>query len=746
MEQLSRLGLLEESKRAEPAPTPRKVRGSLLYLRFAAFDPNRLLGWLTPKVRFFFTPSFLILSAALILSAFATTVLEWNEITRAVGNLWRFDALALAWFTVLSVTALHEFAHGVTCKHFGGEVHDMGFLLIYFQPAFYCNVSDAWLFPQKSRRLWVTFAGAYFEIFLWSLATLAWRLVEPGTWISFAALVVMATSAIKSLFNMNPLIKLDGYYLLSDYLEIPNLRQRAFGYLMARLRNFWRAPAGEAAKVSAREARIFLLYGLLAWVYSYWLLGYVALRFGSYLVTRYQVFGLILFVGLLMVVFRHRLTYMVSRITARSKTRPEEEPDGASVSPWSIVPARLRRPVILGACLAAFLAVLYFGRMQLMVSSEFKILPVTNAEVRAEIEGIIDQIYVDEGDVVKRGDPIARLADRDLRAELQMTEATIAEKTARLKMLEAGARPEEIDLARKAVETAKTRKEFALGRYEEAKKIRAEGLAKANANLAKAKERLKYGGSYLENARQLFTEMLISKQERDKAQEEVAVREKELEQADAEMKMILADDLAEVKRLLAVAEKELEEALGNLALLLAGSRPEEIQASRAEIANREAQRSHEREQIQLTKVFSPISGVITTPKLKERIGQLVPKGELIATVHELKTVTAEIVSPENEIADVKVGQKVTLKARAYPWERFEGKVTSIAPIATKEDQGPGGLGARNVLVSCRIDNPSLLLKSEMSGRAKIYCGQRRILDLITRRFARYMRVEFWSWW
>jgi hypothetical protein len=73
-------------------------------------------------------------------------------------------------------------------------------------------------------------------------------------------------------------------------------------------------------------------------------------------------------------------------------------------------------------------------------------------------------------------------------------------------------------------------------------------------------------------------------------------------------------------------------------------------------------------------------------------------------------------------------------------------VTSIAPIATKEEQGPGGLGARNVLVSCRIDNPSLLLKSEMSGRAKIYCGQRRILDLITRRFARYIRVEFWSWW
>src|SRR5437899_9225218 len=231
----------------------------------------------------------------------------------------------------------------------------------------------------------------------------------------------------------------------------------------------------------------------------------------------------------------------------------------------------------------------------------------------------------------------------------------------------------------------------------------------------------------------------------DKAHEEVAVRDKELEQADAERKIVLADDLAEVKRLLAVAGKELDEAQGNLRLLLAGSRPEEIEATRAEIANREAQRRLEREQMQLMKVMSPISGVITTPKLRERIGQLVPKGELIATVHELKTVTAEIVSPESEIADVKVGQRVTLKARAYPGETFAGKVTSIAPIATKDDQ-PGGIGPRNVLVSCRIDNSSLKLKSEMSGRAKIYCGQRRMLDLMTRRFQRYIRVEFWSWW
>src|SRR5439155_438453 len=111
----------------------------------------------------------------------------------------------------------------------------MGFLLIYFQPAFYCNVSDAWLIAEKSKRLWVTISGPYLEIFLWALAVIIWRVTEPGTWPSAVALVVVATSALRLFINLNPLIKLDGYYLLSDALGIHNLRARAFGYLKRRL-------------------------------------------------------------------------------------------------------------------------------------------------------------------------------------------------------------------------------------------------------------------------------------------------------------------------------------------------------------------------------------------------------------------------------------------------------------------------------------------------------------------------------
>jgi len=119
------------------------------------------------------------------------------------------------------------------------------------------------------------------------------------------------------------------------------------------------------------------------------------------------------------------------------------------------------------------------------------------------------------------------------------------------------------------------------------------------------------------------------------------------------------------------------------------------------------------------------------------------KGDLVVEVHELTTISAEIAISEKEIGDIKVGQQVALKARAFPEETFAGTVTSIAPAALKEEQ-PGR--DKIVRVMTETDNRTFRLKPEMTGNAKISCGPRRILELLTRRVARYVRVEFWSWW
>ena len=736
VDRLQQFGLLESqtAPRQSRWTASGRIRGDLFYLRLKAFDPDRLLTWLLPKLRFCFTPAFLMGSAVLILFAFGLTILNGAELQRDAASLYRVETLVLIWLTILLTDFPHELAHGLTCKRFGGEVHEMGFMLIYFEPAFYCNVSDAWLFPRKSHRLWVTFAGFYCELCITAVAALIWRLTEPGNWVHVVALIMLGTSGFLTLVNFNPLIKLDGYYLLSDALEIPNLRVRSFQYLKAMIVHALFPSSGWAAKAvqkaRPRERKIYLTYSILAVLFTAWLLGSAAWWAGSSLVQSYQGTGFLLFIGLLVAIFRRPLGRSLGAVKNWLRTAPAR-----------IVSMKL--PVKSVLLLVAVVAVLFLVRMELTIAGEFTALPIQNADVRAEVEGLIAAVYVKEGDQVRQGDLIATLSDRDYRAEFNKATAEIQEKQAKLRMLKVGPRPEEIDVTRKVLVTAKTRQEQARKRYDEAIKLRAERQARAEATVDKSKERVKYAQQSLERLKPLYEKGFIARKELDEVEEPVTVRGRELEEAQASLNQVLFDDLADFQKELAVTGKELDEAQGRLSVLLAGSRIEEIEATEAEIARLTAQQHLLEEQLRLIRVVSPHAGVITTPRMKEKIGQLVSKGDLIAEVHDLNIIEAEIAVPEQEIADVQVGQRVVLKARAYPTESFEGTVTAIAPAAVRPDKA---LDQKIIRVITKIDNTSLLLKSQMSGNAKIYSDKRSITELMTRRFVRYLRVEFWSWW
>jgi putative peptide zinc metalloprotease protein len=737
---LKRIGLLEadETARERPAAARRRTRGSALYLRLSAFDPDPLLDRMIGSVSFCFTPAFVIFSAAVIVLGLGIAVAEWGDITRDLARLWSVEVILVAWIIIFAVTTAHEFAHSLTCKRFGGHVHEMGFLLIYFQLAFYCNVSDAWLFPEKSRRLWVTTAGPYFEMFLWALAVIIWRVTEPGTWPSAVALVVVATSAFKLFINLNPLIKLDGYYLLSDALGIHNLRARAFGYLRRRLSALVTWSARTSDEPTRREKQVYVTYGLLAGGYSVWLLGWVALMVGGFLTERYQGAGAMVYAGLLGLAFQNPLR----RWSARPGLRAWRE---RVSSRWKWV----KRPVRILLLLTLVLAVLFVVPWELTVSGDFSAAPRHNADVRAEVDGIIAQVYVDEGQRVRAGDLIARLADRDYRAELRAVEGQSEETRARLKMLRAGPRVEELRVTEQNVETADTRLEYARRRYEEAEQMQAGRMARAKADVATAEERLRYARNDLERSQALFAAELISRRTLEEAQERAGIRATELAATQADLGTVSAGDLgstgdmAGFRKELAVAQKEAEEARGRLRLLEAGSRPEEIEGAEATLARLLSQRSHLEAQLGLVTVRSAAGGVVTTPKPREKIGQYVKKGDLIVEVHEFATIRAEIAVPEREIGDVTVGQPVVVKARAFPERGFHGRVTTIAAAAVKEEEGWRGKVFR---VTTVLENPDLLLRPEMTGTAKIYCGERRLFDVLTRRLARYLRVEFWSWW
>ncbi|HYY60468.1 MAG TPA: PqqD family peptide modification chaperone [Burkholderiales bacterium] len=714
---LRRLGLLEGAAQARP-PAGR-VRGNLLYLRFKACDPDRFLGRLLPLFRWCFTRGFVAASAALALFAVAVAVANWPEIRQEFARFAQLHALVYAWLVLILTVCAHESAHGLACKRFGGRVREMGFMLIYFQPALYCNVSDAWMFPEKAKRLWVTAAGAWLDMVLWALAVLAWRVTEPDAALHFAALVVLATTGLRMLFNVNPLIKLDGYYLLADALDIANLRSRAFRYLR-----------GSGGASSARERRIFLTYGILAGAYTTVLLGSLAWWAAGYLVGQYHGFGFLLFLVLVSVFFRNALKRSLLALPERVRTAPA----------WFRSMSRPAKALLI--CGAA-LGVLFLVPATLSVSGGFAVRPVDNADLRAEVEGIIEAVFADEGGTVEANALVARLADHQRGAELAQTEAALREKQAKLKMLRIGPRPEDVALARQRVANTRAREVEAAGRHAEAERLRTARIAGARAAVEKAREQLALADQAETRLRPLVKQGFFSAAKYDEAEAEMAVRRNALEEAQASLRYAQTGELREWRENLALARSARTEAERELERLLAGSRPEEIEATEAEIASLEAKRGLLADQIRRLEIRTPHAGVITTPRLKEKIGQFVNRGELIAEVHELKRLVVDIEVPERDIGPVRVGQGVILKARAYPADSFNGEVVGIAP-AMHNSSLPGG--SKMVRVATLIENADLRLKSGMTGYAKIDCGTRSLAGVLAHGTVGALRVEVWSWW
>lgn len=788
---------------------PKRFRGSPLYCRFEVFDPCRLLKRMAPGTGFLYTRYFGAFSAWTILLAAGVLFANWSAFREQIPQLYEnvYTILAVVGLNFLVIGA-HEFAHGLTCTRFGGEVHEMGCALIFLQPAFYCNVSDAWLFPEKSKRLWVGFAGPYFELFLWSLAVLAWRTTEPNTLINFVSLSVMATSGIKTLLNFNPLIKLDGYYLLSDYLEIPNLRRRAFRYVGSLFeKSFGVGTAADGENTSLRERWIFAIYGTIALGGSFSILGYIVASAGGSLVSGRTPVAVLFSLLLLGMKFQRRFRRMFAAAPAgspgfsddedfdtpnniedsaeRTWTKDpcqfEEHPAAANydaedtpqngdnipavtaataaaqnnfdsekpqdeiahsdlpavydhmqplrgASSWDIAifdgqekigrpdPSSLRnktrashrkrnrwlRRAVWACAAAAMVAALFHFQLPLSIAGPLNILPVHNADIRAQIDGVIEQVLVSEGTVIHKGDLVAVLSTRENRSELEKTQGQIEQSDAKLRLQVAGPTSAEIDLAKTAVTKAKD-----------------------NFNFAQIK---------LEGTQELFKNGLVPRRELDTPQQ-----------------------------LYASAKDDLEDAEEKLKVLENGTRPEQIDQTKGEIASLQAQERFLEGQIKRAEVRSSVDGVVATPELqlKEMTGQVMLKGALIAKVFDVWKLTVQIAVPESEIADVHVGERVSLKVRAYPNQTFYGAVTSVgtsalSEISSPEDGSPIALthvssagssgGAKTVLVTTEIDNNSLLLKPGMTGHAKILCGRRRAIDLVRRRVARTVKVEFWSWW
>lgn len=391
----------------------------------------------------------------------------------------------------------------------------------------------------------------------------------------------------------------------------------------------------------------------------------------------------------------------------------------------------------IGLALAAILP------MELTISGEFEVYPEHNADIRAPVEAVIAEIFIKEGDVVEAGDRLFRLSNPDTEAKRQDIQASLAEARARLELLVAGTRSEEIHLAESEVETARARLSHARTMLAEARVMRDQKIGQARQAAALAKDQLDFAQTDRDRYLTLLDKGIIAEQKFAEIDQTAKIRSGALVDSQASLNMALANDLGEVRRERALAAGALDEAEARLNLLLAGGRREELAAAASAVNSFQAQLALVTSELASMAVRSPESGIVVTEHLHDLLGQLVHRGDLIAEVYDFRVIRAELLISEKEIGAVAVGQTITLKARAYPSRSFEGEVVAIAPRAI---DSADGLFRKMIRVTTEIANPDLALKPAMTGHGKIFAGDRSILNLMTRRFVRYFRVEFWSWW
>jgi len=441
-------------------------QSSILYISFKAWDPNNFLARVDRYLSWMFTPQFVFASLLLFLICIYLVVGDWSRIAADTQALYTFqnktayDIWAF-WILLLVIGAIHECGHGLTCKHFGGDVHQMGFLLIYFTPAFFTDTTDIVLFQRGAHRQWVIFAGMWIELTVCAVVALVWHFTLAGSFVNDLAYKAMLLSGIQgALLNLNPLIKADGYYALAQFLEIDNLREDSFAFLRAAARKYILREPIDLPNANRRLRRIYSVFGLSAIVYSTLLILLVLSWAKNVMVENFGAWGYLLTLGIVYFFARKGLRRTVPAVRAWWREKKEV------YMRWT-----MSRPQQIGAlALGVLLLVPPFPST---ITSDFTLEPGTDIHVRATVPGQIQQVFVHQGDTVRAGQLLAILANPVLTTSETLTAQQLAGATARLRTAQEN--PEAMNPAAAIRERERLEKELAIDNHHAAQlELRAE--------------------------------------------------------------------------------------------------------------------------------------------------------------------------------------------------------------------------------------------------------------------------------
>lgn len=416
---------------------------NILFIKIPIIDPERLLNRMYPYFRWIFTPTFVVISTLMMGAALLSVIANWSIFYSRLPSFQSFfnwHTILYFWCSLAIVKIIHEFGHGLTAKHFGGEVHEMGLLFLVLTPALYCDVTDSWLLPNKWKRIWISAAGIYVECFLASLATFVWWKTEPGVLNSLMLATMFICSVNTILFNANPLLRYDGYYVLADWLEIPNLRIKStqfFAYFFQENILGLEIPVQSYLPRSRRT--LFVTYAIASYLYR-WLVTFSILFFLYQFLKPYKLGSIsaILAVGSLIPLIGMPLYQMFKFVRQPGRMRKVKKARAAAFF----------------AVFVALVAAILMIPTPLHVSGSLVLTPAHPEPVYAEVPGQVVTYYVRDGDHVEPGDPIAELSNLDKLRERRHRQEEIDLNMAKHDVLYLSDDPAERDLAKVYLETA----------------------------------------------------------------------------------------------------------------------------------------------------------------------------------------------------------------------------------------------------------------------------------------------------
>ena len=406
--------LLHRHERTQQKKWQRRLM-SIFAWQFPLFDPERLLQTFLPLVRPFFGWGGVVLWLGIVIPALLIGAAHWSDLTaNLLDRITTPQNLVLLWFLFPVIKALHEFGHAFTVKVFGGDVHEMGMMLLVFSPVPYVDASASSAFSSKWQRAVVGAAGMIVELVIASVAMYVWVSVEPGTVRTLAYNTIMIAGISTVMFNGNPLLRFDGYYMLADLIEIPNLGQRGnkyLGYLCERY-PFGREEA-EVPHATPGERAWFVGYSVSAFIYR------VFVVFAILMFLTDQWFALGMFFAMVTA-----LTWFVL-------------PLGKGLS-YLFTSPRIRRvrgraiAVTTGA-MAIILVALCFTPAPFRTRAEGVVWIPDEAIVRAGADGFVERVVGIPGSKVTRGDVLVVCHDSVLTTQLTVLEAQLREIEARIR-------------------------------------------------------------------------------------------------------------------------------------------------------------------------------------------------------------------------------------------------------------------------------------------------------------------------